>query len=113
MSDAKLSIDEQYAEVRFDFAEAIGMFTIGCQLEEVVLVQLALGNLLGMTCPYEPDNELHMTMLFTQREAEAFLACQQKATEILEANRNDATEQSLVYLKDIVERIHEQPAFHP
>lgn len=113
MSDTKLTIDEQYAELRFDFNEAIGMFIVGCELNEPALIEIALGNLLGMTCAYEPDNELHMTMLFTEKEAESFLTREQKALEILESKRNPASEQAKMFLQDIVERIHEQPAFHP
>lgn len=113
MSDTKLSIDEQYAEIRFDFDEAFGMFIIGCQLGEPVLIEMAVCNLLGETCPYEPDNALRMTMLFTEKQAELFLANEGKAKELMESHRNPATEQCLIYLADIVERIHEQPAFHP
>lgn len=113
MSDKKLTIDEQYAELRFDFAESIGMFVVGCELNEPALIELALGNLLGMTCQFNPDNDLHMTMLFTEKEAESFLTREQKAIEILETQRTPASEQSLMFLQDIVERIHEQPVFHP
>lgn len=111
MSDTKLSIDEQYAEIRFDFDEAFGMFIIGCQLGEPVLIEMAVCNLLGMTCPYNPTSD--MTMLFTEKQAELFLANEDKAKELMESHRNSATEQCLIYLADIVERIHEQPAFHP
>lgn len=113
MSESKLTIDQQYAELRFNFTEAVGMFLVGCELNEPDLIEIALGDLLGMTCPYNPDNELLITMLFSAKEASSFLLREQKAMNLLNANRTPLTEQSVMYLKDIVQRIHSQPAFHP